>query len=191
MDIPLQIAFHKIDKVDWAEEEIRRRVDKLGKYYSRLIGARVSPRSVRYQCPSNRPSRTAPRTAAPAKSWRNATPHEPSAVPAIAPSIATASGAAPNPPKRADVARRTNNSTTHNVRTSVRAIDSRSDHAPASSPVMRPAETEMTLSRALGGIHGAVDRAHLPCVRVIGPPMKLFGPCQGTHGRDSRGTPDV
>jgi hypothetical protein len=40
----------------------------------RLIGPRERPRSVRYQCPSNNPSSTAPRNAAPASSWNNATP---------------------------------------------------------------------------------------------------------------------
>ena len=67
----------------------------------RLIGVRVSPRSVRYQCPSSRPSITAPRNAAPASSWRKATAQVPSAVPAIAPSMATATATETIPPTRA------------------------------------------------------------------------------------------
>ncbi len=42
MQIPLQIAFHKAEKSDWAEEEIRARVDKLQSYYDRIIGCRVT-----------------------------------------------------------------------------------------------------------------------------------------------------
>ncbi len=40
---------------------------------NRLIGPRLSPRSVRYQCPSNSPSVIEPRNAAPASSWNSAT----------------------------------------------------------------------------------------------------------------------
>lgn len=42
MDIPLQIAFHKLPKPDWAEEEIRERVDKLTKLHDRIVGCRVT-----------------------------------------------------------------------------------------------------------------------------------------------------
>lgn len=42
MDIPLQIAFHKAEKSDWAEEEIRSRVEKLQSYYDRIVGCRVT-----------------------------------------------------------------------------------------------------------------------------------------------------
>lgn len=41
MQVPLEIAFHKIHKPDWAEDEIRTRVAKLEKIYSGLIGCRV------------------------------------------------------------------------------------------------------------------------------------------------------
>jgi cold shock CspA family protein/ribosome-associated translation inhibitor RaiA len=41
MQIPLEIAFHKIDKSDAAESEIRARVDKLEKLYGGLVGCRV------------------------------------------------------------------------------------------------------------------------------------------------------
>ena len=40
---------------------------------ARLIGARASLRSVRYQCPRKSPSKLAPRNAAPASSWNSAT----------------------------------------------------------------------------------------------------------------------
>lgn len=41
MQIPLEIAFHKIDKSDWAEDEIRTRVDQLETLYDGLVGCRV------------------------------------------------------------------------------------------------------------------------------------------------------
>jgi len=41
MQVPLEIAFHKINKPDWAEGEIRSRVEKLEKLYGNLIGCRV------------------------------------------------------------------------------------------------------------------------------------------------------
>jgi hypothetical protein len=41
MEIPLEIAFHKADKPDWAEDEIRSRVDRLEKLYDGLTGCRV------------------------------------------------------------------------------------------------------------------------------------------------------
>ena len=42
MDIPLQIAFHKAEKPDWAEDRIRERVDHLTTIYGDLIGCRVT-----------------------------------------------------------------------------------------------------------------------------------------------------
>lgn len=42
MDIPLQIAFHHAEKSDWAEDEIRARVDKLQEIYHHIIGCRVT-----------------------------------------------------------------------------------------------------------------------------------------------------
>lgn len=41
MQVPLEIAFHKVDKPAWAEDEIRSRVEKLEKLYGGLIGCRV------------------------------------------------------------------------------------------------------------------------------------------------------
>jgi cold shock CspA family protein len=41
MQVPLEIAFHNIDSSDWAEEEIRRRVDDLETLYGRLTSCRV------------------------------------------------------------------------------------------------------------------------------------------------------
>lgn len=41
MQIPLEISFHKLAKPDWAEDEIRARVEKLEKLYSGLVGCRV------------------------------------------------------------------------------------------------------------------------------------------------------
>lgn len=41
MQFPLEIAFHNLDKPDWAEAEIRSRVDKLDTIYERLTGCRV------------------------------------------------------------------------------------------------------------------------------------------------------
>lgn len=42
MDVPLQIAFHKLDKPDWAEDEIRARVDKLNEIHDRITSCRVT-----------------------------------------------------------------------------------------------------------------------------------------------------
>lgn len=42
MEIPLQIAFHKLEKPNWAEDEIRDRVDKLAKMHDRITGCRVT-----------------------------------------------------------------------------------------------------------------------------------------------------
>lgn len=42
MDTPLQIAFHRIDKPDWAEHQIRDRVDKLARLHDRIVGCRVT-----------------------------------------------------------------------------------------------------------------------------------------------------
>lgn len=41
MQTPLEIAFHKIDKSEWAENEIRSRVGKLETLYGGLVGCRV------------------------------------------------------------------------------------------------------------------------------------------------------
>lgn len=41
MQFPLEIAFHNLEKPEWAEAEIRRRVDKLNSLYERMTGCRV------------------------------------------------------------------------------------------------------------------------------------------------------
>ena len=41
MQFPLEIAFHNVDKSDWAEEEIRARVASLEKLYPNLTGCRI------------------------------------------------------------------------------------------------------------------------------------------------------
>ncbi|MCZ7661413.1 MAG: HPF/RaiA family ribosome-associated protein [Xanthobacteraceae bacterium] len=41
MQIPVEIAFHNIDSLPWAEDEIRARVAKLEKLYDRLTTCRV------------------------------------------------------------------------------------------------------------------------------------------------------
>jgi ribosome-associated translation inhibitor RaiA/cold shock CspA family protein len=41
MQVPVEIAFHNIDSIPWAEDEIRTRVAKLEKLYDRLITCRV------------------------------------------------------------------------------------------------------------------------------------------------------
>jgi len=41
MQVPLQIGFHNCEKQDWAEAEIRARVDKLDAMFGRLTAARV------------------------------------------------------------------------------------------------------------------------------------------------------
>lgn len=41
MQIPVQIAFHGIDKSDAVEKRIRERVDKLENYFDRITGCRV------------------------------------------------------------------------------------------------------------------------------------------------------
>jgi hypothetical protein len=46
LQVPLEIAFHNIDSIPWAEEEIRARVAKLEKIYDRLVACRVRSTSV-------------------------------------------------------------------------------------------------------------------------------------------------
>jgi cold shock CspA family protein len=41
VQVPLEIAFHNLDPVPWAEEEIRARVAKLERIYGRLVTCRV------------------------------------------------------------------------------------------------------------------------------------------------------
>lgn len=41
MQVPVEIAFHNIEKTDWAEKEIRARVADLERIYHRLISCRV------------------------------------------------------------------------------------------------------------------------------------------------------
>jgi cold shock CspA family protein/ribosome-associated translation inhibitor RaiA len=41
MQVPIEIAFHNMETVDWAEDEIRARVAKLEKIYGRLTTCRV------------------------------------------------------------------------------------------------------------------------------------------------------
>ena len=41
MQVPLEIAFHNIDKSEWAENEIRGHVDRLDEVYGRLTACRV------------------------------------------------------------------------------------------------------------------------------------------------------
>lgn len=41
MQVPLEIAFHNLDPVDWAEQEIRDRVADLQRIYDRLSSCRV------------------------------------------------------------------------------------------------------------------------------------------------------
>ncbi len=41
MQVPLEIAFHNIDKSDWAEEKIRERVEDLERLYGRLNSCRI------------------------------------------------------------------------------------------------------------------------------------------------------
>jgi cold shock CspA family protein len=41
LQVPLEIAFHNIEKSDWAEEEIRARVADLQRIYGRLTSCRV------------------------------------------------------------------------------------------------------------------------------------------------------
>jgi ribosome-associated translation inhibitor RaiA/cold shock CspA family protein len=41
MQVPLEIAFHNIDRSDWAEQEIRARVADLEQMYDRLTSCRV------------------------------------------------------------------------------------------------------------------------------------------------------
>lgn len=38
----VQIAFHKLDKSDWAEDAIRQRIEKLAKIYDRIVACRVT-----------------------------------------------------------------------------------------------------------------------------------------------------
>jgi cold shock CspA family protein/ribosome-associated translation inhibitor RaiA len=41
VQVPVEIAFHNIESIPWAEEEIRARIAKLEKIYDRLITCRV------------------------------------------------------------------------------------------------------------------------------------------------------
>jgi cold shock CspA family protein len=41
MQIPVEIAFHKAEKPDWAEAEIRARIERLQKLYDGLLGCRI------------------------------------------------------------------------------------------------------------------------------------------------------
>jgi ribosome-associated translation inhibitor RaiA len=41
MEIPLQISFRNMDRSPAVEERIREEVDKLGEFYSRIMGCRV------------------------------------------------------------------------------------------------------------------------------------------------------
>jgi hypothetical protein len=41
MEVPLELAFHGLDHSDWAEAEIRRRVDKLARLHDRMVAVRV------------------------------------------------------------------------------------------------------------------------------------------------------
>jgi cold shock CspA family protein len=41
LQVPLEIAFHNIPSIPWAEEEIRSRVAKLERLYDRLVACRV------------------------------------------------------------------------------------------------------------------------------------------------------
>jgi ribosome-associated translation inhibitor RaiA/cold shock CspA family protein len=41
MQVPVEIAFHNIERLAWAEEEIRARIAKLERIYDRLITCRV------------------------------------------------------------------------------------------------------------------------------------------------------
>lgn len=42
MDVPLRIAFHKVEKPDWAEGEIRSRVERLDQMADSLVGCRIT-----------------------------------------------------------------------------------------------------------------------------------------------------
>ena len=41
MQVPLEISFHNLEKIDWAEEEIRDHVARLEEIYDRIISCRV------------------------------------------------------------------------------------------------------------------------------------------------------
>jgi len=41
MQVPLEITFHNMESLDWAEQEIRARVDELESIYDRLVSCRV------------------------------------------------------------------------------------------------------------------------------------------------------
>src|SRR3972149_750109 len=112
------------------------------RFVVRLIGVRVSPRSVRYQCPSKSPSITAPRTRAPAGGGGRATTRDPPPAPAIPTSTAIETQAEAIPSTRATRGRRRKSSATHARRSTASAAESRKDHVPASSPSTRPAATE-------------------------------------------------
>src|SRR5215204_5394554 len=41
VQVPVEIAFHNLESVPWAEEEIRARIAKLEKIFDRLVACRV------------------------------------------------------------------------------------------------------------------------------------------------------
>jgi len=41
MQVPVEIAFHNMPSLPWAEEEIRKRIRKLEKLYDRLTSCRL------------------------------------------------------------------------------------------------------------------------------------------------------
>jgi ribosome-associated translation inhibitor RaiA/cold shock CspA family protein len=41
LQVPIEIAFHNMDSIPWAEKEIRTRIAKLEKIYDRLVACRV------------------------------------------------------------------------------------------------------------------------------------------------------
>src|SRR5262245_66216579 len=41
LQVPLEIAFHNLERSEWAEQEIRERVAELERIYGRLVSCRV------------------------------------------------------------------------------------------------------------------------------------------------------
>src|SRR5205823_4916641 len=115
-------------------------------FVERLIGPRGRPRSVRYQCPSIRPSTTLPRNAAPTSDWKSARGSDWRPVPAIATSVVTAITALTNPRTRPAAGRRTTSSVVPTAMAAVVAIASRTDHTPQASPTTAPAEEDRHVS---------------------------------------------
>src|SRR5438034_5859296 len=137
----------------------------------RLIGVRVSRRSVRYQWPSKSPSRTAPVNSAPARSWKTDSASGSPVSRANATSMATASGTVRRPRTRAAVPARRAKSTSHS---SVPAARATASHTAGPDP-------------AIPGARELAEAAAAPAARATTiPPVRRRNPRRTSFHRGER-----